>query len=336
MPTIVFPVTYAPATEVSFNRLLQVPPIVTCPVFDQAPWIGPNLEQGWNCQRCGSDAFFLNVYREGDIIPFQIAAGDPANTDPINPTIGFKDTGTGAVAGTDFYVRLELYDSDCITVLSDDADDFCFDYWVAFSDKIGPYQVFYVDTSLPIFGTTLHEMFRFKLSTYNSIGSLITETWTEVFKREECLTTIRMQSQHNNSDCLNHDYKLPETAIVGPSSPPTGSPTPFFMAWRWRGDIVEVGTLDERVENDNNDLLSTKQRKQFQLIFRNVPPYSKHIFDAIKSVSDVQIQRNSDAFRVYQEIGDVTKNIESGNRMFKIVTTAVQICNVNEFKCDND
>ncbi len=335
MPTIVLPVTYNPTTEVSFNRLLQVPPIVTCPVFNEAPWIGPNLQDGWNCQRCGSDAFFLNVFRIGDVIPFQIAAGDPgANPDPINPIIGFKDTGTGTTAGTDFYVRLQLYDSDCITVLSDDADVFCFDYWVAFSQDVGPFQTFFVDTSLAIFGTLLHDMFRLRLTTYTSAGVVATSTWTEVFKKEECLQTIRMQSTHANTDCLNHQYQLPTTDIVGPSNPPTGSPTPFFMAWRWRGDIIEDGTLDERTENDNDDLLSTKQRRQFKIVFRNVPPYSKRIFDAVKSASDVQIQRNSDAFETYKEIGDVTKNIESGNRMFKIVTTAVQICNIDEFDCD--
>lgn len=333
---IVIPVPYAPAIEVSYNRIMPMPPIVFCPVFNVSPWIGPNLDKGWNCQRCGSDAFFLNVYRGGDIIPFQIAGGgDQANADPLNPTIGFKDTGTGAVAGTDFYVRLELYDSKCIVVLSDDADDFCSDYWVAFLPGVGPSQTFFVDTALPIFGTLSHDMFRFKLSKYNFSGVLISETWTEVFKKEECLPTIRFDSQHNNSDCLGHQYKLPTTAIVGPTSPLPGSPTRFFLAWRWRGDIMETGTVDERIENDNNDLLSTKQRKQFQLTFRNMPPYSKHIFDAIKSVSDVQIQRNSDDFETYQELGDVTKNIESGNRMFKIVTTAVQICNNDEFDCDD-
>lgn len=335
MPTIVFPVTYAPAVEVSFNRLLQVPPIVTCPVFNVAPWIGPNLELGWNCQRCGSDGLFLNAWRTGDIIPMQIAAGDPANTDPISPVIGFKDSGTGIVAGVDFYVRLELYDTDCVTVLSDDADDFCSDYWVGFSDKVGPIQTFFLDTSLPIYTTLSGDMFRLKLSTYNSIGSLISETWTEVFRKEECLPTVRFQSQHKNSDCLEHQYQLPTTAIVGPTVPPTGSPTPFFMAWRWRGELIETGTTSERVENDNNDLLSVKQRRLFQIVFRNIPPYSKRIFDAIKSVSDVQIQRGDDAFQVYQEFGDVAKNIESGNRMFKIVTTCVQICNIDEFDCDD-
>ena len=335
MPTIVFPVTYAPAVEVSFNRLLQVPPIVTCPVFNIPPWIGPNLELGWNCQRCGSDGLFLNAWRTGDIIPMQIAAGDPANTDPINPVIGFKDSGTGIVAGVDFYVRLELYDTDCVTVLSDDADDFCSDYWVGFSDKVGPIQTFFLDTSLPIYTTLSGDMFRLKLSTYNFIGSLISETWTEVFRKEECLPTVRFQSQHKNTDCLQHQYQLPTTAIVGPTVPPAGSPTPFFMAWRWRGELIETGTTSERVENDNNDLLSVKQRRLFQIVFRNIPPYSKRIFDAIKSVSDVQIQRGDDTFEVYQELGDVAKNIESGNRMFKIVTTCVQICNIDEFDCDD-
>lgn len=335
MPTIIFPVTYAPAVEVSFNRLLQVPPIITCPVFSSPPWIGPNLELGWNCQRCGSDALFLNAYRAGDIIPMQTAIPDPSNPDPVNPVIGFKDSGTGAAAGVDFYVRLELYDTDCTTVLSDDADDFCSDYWVGFSTHFGPIQTFFLDTSLPVFGTLSGDMFRVKMSTYNFIGVLIQEVWTEVFRLEECMPTVRFQSQHKNTDCLDHDYKLPTTAIVGPTVPPAGSPTAFFMAWRWRGELIEVGTTDERVENDNNDLLSVKQKRLFQIVFRNIPPYSKRIFDAIKSVSDVQIQRGDDAFEVYQEFGDISKNIESGNRMFKIVTTCVQICTINEFDCDD-
>ena len=181
MVTVIFPSTQTPTVEPSFGRSLVMPPIVTCPVFDQPPFIGPVLGNGWNCNRCGSDSLFFSLWAEGDVIPFQIAAGDPgANPDATNPIIGFKDTGTGVVAGTDYYVKIELLDSDCTTVIFDNADQFCSDYWVSFSNKVGPYQTFFVDTSLfPV----NQNVWRVRLTTYLASGAVGSVTYTEIFKK---------------------------------------------------------------------------------------------------------------------------------------------------------
>ena len=84
--TIIFPSPKTPTIEPSYGRSLAVPPIVSCPVFDIPPWIGPSLGNGWNCNRCGSDDKFYSVWKDGDIIPFQINAPDEANGSAINPS----------------------------------------------------------------------------------------------------------------------------------------------------------------------------------------------------------------------------------------------------------
>lgn len=329
MITIIFPSVQTPTIEPSHGRSLAVPPIVTCPILDEPPFIGPSLGSGWNCNRCGSDDLFFNMWEDGDIIPFQINAPDEANASPVNPSIGFLDSGTGAVAGVDYYVKIELLDFDCTTVIFDLADSFCSDYWVSFSDKIGPYQTFFVDTSLfPANQNT----WRIKLTTYNALGAVTSESYTEIFKKVRCELTMLMQSTHAIEDCQKHQYKEPVN-FVGPSVPPAGSPTAFFMRWRFKGELVHTGFVNEKVLNDNDDLIAIKKRKTFDAIFRKMPPYSATILDTILSVSDVQINTGT-GFEDYQEATDVVKRIESGTRMFKPRVTVVQICDVDEVNCD--
>jgi hypothetical protein len=328
--TIIFPVVYTSTIEPSFGRSLDMVPLVGCPIFDQPPWIGPSLGDGWNCNRCSSDGLFYNLWEENDIIPFQIVAGDPANVNPTMPTIGFFDSGSGAVAGTDYYVKIELLDSDCVTVIFDMADSFCSDYWVSFSGKVGPYQTFFVDTSLfPV----NQNIWRLRMTTYLPSGAVASVTYTEIFKKVRCELNMLMQSSHAINDCLDHQYGVP-TNFVGPSTPPAGSPTAFFMRWRFAGELIHTGFVNERETNDNDDVLSIKKRKTFDAIFRKMPPYAATILDTITSVSDVQIDADGNGFQTYQEATDVSKRIEGGTRMFKPRITVTQICEIDEFDCE--
>lgn len=331
MITVIFPSVQTPTVEPSFGRSLVMPPIVTCPIFDQPPFIGPTQGNGWNCNRCGSDGLYFSLWADDDVIPFQIIAGDPANANPTAPTIGFKDSGNaGGTAGVDYYVMIELLDSDCTTVLFDQADQFCSDYWVSFSPKVGPYQTFFVDTSLfPV----NQNVWRIRVTTFFSTGAVASITETEIFKKVRCEFTLLMQSSHAINDCLDHQYKVP-TNFVGPSSPPAGSPTAFFMRWRFAGEKTHTGFVNERQVNDNDDVLSIKKRKVFQLTFRKMPPYAATILDTITSVSVVQIDSDGTGFESYEEATDVGKRIESGTRMFKPLLTVTQICEIDEFDCD--
>lgn len=330
MITVIFPSVQTPTVEPSFGTSLGMPPFVTCPVFDQPPFIGPSQGLSWNCNRCGSDSLFFSLWAENDIIPFQISAGDPANANPTNPTIGFKDTGTGLTPGVDYYVKIELLDSDCSTVIFDNADQFCSDYWVSFSPKIGPYQTFFVDTSL---FPANQNVWRIRLQTYLPSGAVASITYTEIFKKVRCEPTLLMQSVHAINDCLDHQYETPEN-FVGPSVPPAGSPTPFFLRWRFAGELTHTGFVNERQVNDNDDVLSIKKRKVFELTFRKMPPFAATILDTITSVSVVQIDSDGSGFQNYEEATDISKRIESGTRMFKPLINVTQICEIDEFKCD--
>lgn len=330
MIIVIFPSVQTPTVHPSYHRSIDVPPLVTCPIFDVPPFIGPSLGSAWNCNLCGSDAEYYNLWAEGDIIPFQIAAGDPVNPNPTMPTIGFKDSGNAAgIAGADYYIQIELLDFDCSTVIFDRADQFCADYWVSFSDKIGPYQTFFVDTSL---FPANQNVWRIKVTTYLPSSAVASITYTEIFKKSRCETTLLMQSAHSINDCLDHQYKTPEN-FVGPSSPPAGSPTPFFLRWRFEAEKSLVGFVNEREVNDNDDVLSIKKRSTYELVFRKMPPYVARILDTIISVSVVQIDDGS-GFDSYQEATDISKRIDGGTRMFKPLITVTQICEIDEFTCD--
>ena len=97
---------------------------------------------------------------------------------------------------------------------------------------------------------------------------------------------------------------------------------------------MNTAYVNEKVVNDNDDLLSIKKRKVFDAIFRKMPPYSAEILDTIISVSDVQIDEGN-GFEDYQEATDVAQRIDSGTRMFKPRITLTQLCEVDETECDD-
>jgi hypothetical protein len=328
--TLIYPVPYITTVEDSFASLLQLPTIVTCPQFDVPPFIGNLQSNGWNCNRCGSDDRYFNLFKRGDIIPFQTWGGDAANPDPLNPSIGFLDSGSGAVAGTDYYIKLEVYDWDCTTVLFDLADSVCSDYWVAFSDNIGPIQTFFLDTSTLAIA---QQVFRVKITTYLASGLLNTEIWSEPFALAECdyPYTFLMQGFQAVEDCLRHQYITPDNALGGVGS--LSTPTDYYTSWRFAGEVLNVGATQEKELNDNDKVISNKVRTNYQLAFRKIPPYTAEILSAIITSNRVLID-DGNGFEEYEEFSDITKNIEGGTRMFLPRLDCVQICDVDGFSCD--
>lgn len=328
--TLVYPVPYVPTTADSFSQIIALPSIVTCPNFDVPPWIGTSQANGWNCNRCGSDDRYFALWKRGDIIPFQTWGGDAANPNPTQPTIGFLDSTSGAVAGTDYYVKLEVYDSDCTTVLFDQVDAVCSDYWVGFSPKIGPIQTFFLDTSTLAIA---QQIFRLKITTYLASGAVNSEIWSEPFALVDCNEPYNflMQGFHPVEDCLRHQYEVPDNAIGGAGS--LNPLTPYYISWRFAGEVINVGTSQEKELNDNDKVITNKVRTNYRLAFRKIPPYAKEILSAIITANTVLID-DGDGLVEYEEFSDIAKNIDGGTRMFLPRLDCVQICEIDGFKCD--
>jgi hypothetical protein len=322
---IVWPVPIVPTIEVSFSRIEGLPPITTCLDFNVPPFIGPNLSNGWNCTKCLGEPLYLSLFKRGDVIPLQVYLGDPnVNPDPTNPTIGFLDSTSGGVAGTDYYIKAELYDFDCTTLLFDEVDSFASDYWVGFSSRTGPLQTLFLDTSLiPI----NQEIFRLKLTTYNTSGVAVKETWSEVFREVKCEEpTILITATHPRVDCLKHEYLEPVANYNAFS--PTLTPTPFYLSWRYGGDLIATGHTQEKELNDNEKTLSNRVRKTFELELFPIPPYAEDLLSALITGDPVSINGE-----VYEEFGDISKNLDNG-RMFLPKVTCTQICDIDNFTCD--
>lgn len=328
-----YPVPYAPVVEDSFSRIMKLLPIVDCPQLNTPPFIGDSQANGWNCNLCASDAPYHNLWKRGDIIPFQAYGVDQANADPKAPTIGFLDSASGVVAGTNYYVKLEVYDWDCVTLLFDQADAVCSDYWVGFSEKIGSIQTFFLDTSTLALA---QEIFRVKITTYDSLGAVVSETWSEPFCLASCATpyTVLMQGFHPVEDCLQRQYITPDNALGG-----AGSQTPltdYYTSWRFAGELINIGTTQERVLNDNDKVLSNKVRTNFQIAMRKIPPYTKEILSTIITSTTVLIDPDDgNGLQEYEEFTDIAKNIDNGTRMFLPRIECVQICEIDGFKCDD-
>lgn len=323
--TIVWPVPYNPQTEVSFSRLDELPKITTClEDFNVPPFIGANLSSGWNCTKCLGEPLYLSLFERGDIIPIQAYLGDPnANPNPTQPTIGFLDSGSGAVPGIDYYVKAELYDYDCTTVLFDEVDSFASDYWVGFSTRTGSIQTIFIDTSLIPINL---QIFRLKLTTYNPSGTPVRESWTEVFREVKCdEPTVLIQATHPRVDCLKHEYLEP---VANYNAIGAGTPPPFYLSWRYAGDLIAQGHTQEKELNDNEQTLQNRVRKLFELQLFPIPPYAEDILSALITGGRVTIDGE-----VYEEFGDIAKNLDRG-RMFIPNIPCTQICDIDNFTCD--
>jgi len=142
-------VPYAPALHPSAFRSLFCPPVVSCPRYPVLNFVSLETDR-WNCNLCGADMPYVSLFNAGDIIPMQFNLTDVRNinqiTGTLQPQIGWRQTD---LINAFWYVRAEVYDiADCNTPVFSLVDDFCSDWWVGYSDKIGAIQTLFVDTSL--------------------------------------------------------------------------------------------------------------------------------------------------------------------------------------------
>lgn len=324
MSTIInYNVPYNPQISPSFTRFRGLLDRVDfCgDSFENGLWIGDSINNGYNCKRCLSEGIFYMPFVRGDVFPLQTFFPDSVNTDITSPTIGFK-TATNPVAGTDYYVELVVLDSDCITQLGNNIEDFCDSYWVGYSDQVGSIQTFFFDTSnIPL--TTI--FFRLKLNFYNSDGDLVGEIYSEPFGEVRCdEKTLLIETNHPNIDCLNHQYKDPVLYNA------LGANTlPYNTVFRYNAEIYLNGVSQEKELNDNDVTLSNKIRDLYNIDFTKIiPPYVVKLLSAQITGETILVDGVE-----YEDFGDIDKNLDI-TRNFLPTLTCNKICVIQNFDCN--
>lgn len=334
LTTITYPVIYAPATEQSYSRLLDLPPRVACPRYPILNFTS-SLGQQWNCQKCAHHAYF-GLFERGDKIPLQLNLRDDRNgilfppSTVSNPQVGWRQTD---LVNNFWYIRAELYDGSTTspTLIYSLVDDFCSDWWTGYSDLVGSIQTLIIDTSL--FPLNL-DSFRVKIVTIDAAGADVITLWSEPFCVQNCTGSVLIQGAYSGVDCYNRDYRNPTggngiTAIKTPFVVPAlDSLTPFYSSWRFAGSLVANGYTSEQTLNDNNVVIRTVQTSTYRLIIAElIPPYAAQILAAMLQSGAFTVDGVS-----YNTASDVLKNIDFSLAFLPNIDLT-KICEINNLKC---
>lgn len=238
---------------------------VTC---EEKPPIGftYSIEQQHNCNLSCASVQYMNLYKVGDILPFQFNMQwhriDDSSTN--NQLIGWHQQGDNDF---DYAFKAELYGIDCDTPIYTLVNDFTSDYWSGFSNITGSVQTLFVDTAkFP----DLYQ-FRLRISSVEKVRiddeDVLQEVevyWSEPFvKADPCIETVFIQSWYESIDndiYFNHDYRDVDgvniKAVKLPLTPITGV-TPYYNARRYQGVMLMTSMPRENTTNDNEDLIKT-------------------------------------------------------------------------------
>lgn len=330
------PVAFVPQDDPAYLRFSPLPPVVSCPRYDGVGFVG-GIADTWNCTPfCGGDNTYFQPFKVGDIIPIQLGLPDIRNINQNGsrkPQIGWRQTD---LLNTLYYIKADLYSlADCNTPIAQLVGDFCVDWWVGYSSKVGYLQTLFVDTSM----FSVAEGFYLRIAT---IGDdllekivLYSEPFVRTDKLASCPQTVLLQSQYRVIDCESRDYRKPENnyalpadiyAIRVPFVANGTTLTPFYSSVRVAAEIMQDGKSPEKITNDNNATLRqtviTGARLQF---VEKIPPYQ---FRAVTACVF------GDNFTIDGERWDVegaaNKELESG-KMFLPDVPIVSRCEIKNF-----
>lgn len=329
---IPYPVTYTPATENSYTRLLDLPPRVSCPRYPTLNFTS-SLAQQWNCQRCKIQPYF-SLFEVGDIIPIQLNLPDKRNHllgSITQPNVGWQQID---LVNPFWYIKAELYDGSTTspTLILSRADLFCSDWWVGYSELVGSVQTLFVDTSLFPIGTTT---FRIKITTIDAALAEDIVLWSEPFcVARDCKASVVVSGNYPTIDCENRDYRDPDllnfvhTPFNG-SNPLGYEPTQFYTSWRYQGVVVPISFGAEKTFNDLDKVVRQKAIKTDRFILSEIlPPYAAQILAATLQGSEFYIDNVQ-----YDTASDVSKNIEEGKGFLPSIDLT-KTCQINNNKCN--
>jgi hypothetical protein len=276
---------------------------------------------------------YVSLFNAGDIIPLQFNLPDVRNINQVSgtrrPQIGWRQAD---LINAFYYIRAEIYDAagDCITPVFELVEDFCADWWVGYSDKIGAIQTLFIDTSLIVAAGV--DAFFVKIVTVNDAMTDEITIWSEPFILSGCKQTLQIVSTYPKLDCVPRDYRNPTDATIQGLKVPFVAPaadslTPFFASWRFEGQIRAVNNSSERTLNDNDVLVRQRIVNAFELTLFPIAPYAYEILAAIIRGEKVLIDGVE-----YINFGDISSNLEG--RTFLPVIGCEQVCKIDNLACD--
>lgn len=314
MLQIIYPVPLALEDAKTYSYRQKVPIRRACPVV--APPFALNESDTWNCNLCGADMPFFIPFLRGDIIPLQTNFADNFNTDPENPTYGIRSTGAA-----DWYVMIELQDSTGSTI-SSQVDTFADVHYVAYSQKWGAVQTWFVNTGY--FPTTL-KCWRLKITYYyydqiSASKQIERVLYSEYYKEfTNCGPTIVIESTYEGADCYGNIYDtFAETTGVGGINP-------YYNSIRIEGEIEFTGN-DENADitTDYGKVLRRTITSNYRINSGIVAPFFARMLDRVVRGSVVTIngeqyknftfEKNNDASRMWVVDLQFTKDCILDNR----------------------
>lgn len=326
--TIPIPQTLTPQSANTYTRYLKLPPIVDCPNPLIPPFIG-SIADGYNCNRCGPEPPFYMAYRRGDIIPLQLSVPDNMNPTNAIPIIGWRNITDG---DPNWFISAELFESDCVTSVSQFVDDFCSDWWVAYSPTLGGVQTLFVDTNTFPVGM---DGFRIKFQYKDRSGAVMAELWTEPFREVgPCDQSIVIEAQYSETDCQPRDYRsLSSFVHIASGNPPNYTPTPYVTRFRWVAEVVFDGQVTERETNEETGIvLNQRIIKRFSInLLTPIPPYAAHILGHTVA-ANVRVLVDGEEYVNFSDV--LREGNEVGRTFTPLTINCEQICAIERVKND--
>lgn len=208
-----------------------------------------NADDLWNNNLCGNDQEFYRPVQAGDKIYVMFNLPDFRNTDPTNPTDGWREDAT---VGDAWYVTMDVRRPEGGGALGN-INNYSSDYGVAWLNVSGSYQIAVLDVDQIIAGGLTE--FSYVVS-YKLADGTTTQFFSEPF-RVTCEDSFLIEGNYpsGNQDCFNFVYgDLSSTTFRGQGKLLVQQGTPVYRnLTRVVGEVCYNGSTEERERNFNRN-----------------------------------------------------------------------------------
>ena len=314
---IFYNVPKTPEDALSYGIRAKLPIKRGCPNLH--PVFILNESDSWNCRLCGADQKYNIPFKRGVVIPFQTNLPDNRNINPENLVFGVKDT----LNQTNFLIQIELQDETGTTIF-DLADLFCSEYNVAYTENLGSFQTWFVNTALfPVSLTCWRlKISYYKLDQISNTQILEREIFTEYFSEIiDCSKNyVDVVSSYGFTDCIGLFYGEFNN-FLGTSN------LPYYNYILLEGEKEFIGS-DSQIESqaDSGKVLRKEKVDNYQIKGGLVAPFYAKMLDITLNGSSVFVE---EVEYINFSFG---KNNDS-SKMWVIDITFQKTCNLDNLNC---
>lgn len=287
-------------------------------------------QDNWNCAKCEGQKPFSLPVNSADSFQFQFQFDDTVNTDVMNPTFGWLDSGAGA---GEYYMSARILDCDCNPVVGMVyLDQFASDYGVAYDAESGSLQWLNLDIGLlpAELCCFILQVEQYVFNTEAGFPVLDQIITAGPFYRADLAfcgpcedETVLITAKWKKKDCWGRRYDVP----FGTTE------TLFTDSVRLVGNVVYLGSESEPLF-DGYIEIKTKKRDRYKLELAGVPPLIAQWIGTLLAANDVltiggyTINRSGG-----DTVGAVSKLINDVG-MFHTTIEFTQVCEINNFGCN--